>query len=214
MLLKTSNQVFTREQILDRVWGFDKEVNENNIEIYVHNLRKKLKETDVKIDTIRGVGYTLANVRMFKASNVKLHYLIYVDPHCISLHLYFSRILCSMELGLSGEVYLQKIAEEIENREQNGADIKEESSASTAVHEKLGYDYIIWDSEHNVADMKVENNSLIMHGYEMDLDAGNNGEFRIFDVDTDQYRVYNIYNKQGKDYTVWGFFRSLTPNNR
>ena len=40
MLLKRPNQVFTREQILDRVWGFDKEVNENNIEIYVHNLRK------------------------------------------------------------------------------------------------------------------------------------------------------------------------------
>ncbi|MEG2651552.1 MAG: sensor histidine kinase, partial [Eubacterium sp.] len=82
--------------------------------------------------------------------------------------------LVQWSLGLSGEVYLQKIAEEIENREQNGA-IKEESSASTAVHEKLGYDYIIWDSEHNVSDMKVENNSLIMHGYEMDLDAGNNG---------------------------------------
>ena len=31
MLLKRPNQVFTREQILDRVWGFDKEVNENNI---------------------------------------------------------------------------------------------------------------------------------------------------------------------------------------
>ena len=59
MLLKRPNQVFTREQILDRVWGFDKEVNENNIEIYVHNLRKKLKESNVKIDTIRGVGYTL-----------------------------------------------------------------------------------------------------------------------------------------------------------
>jgi len=59
MLLKRPNQVFTREQILDRVWGFDKEVNENNIEIYVHNLRKKLAETNVKIDTIRGVGYTL-----------------------------------------------------------------------------------------------------------------------------------------------------------
>ncbi|SDX45461.1 sensor histidine kinase [Eubacterium barkeri] len=113
--------------------------------------------------------------------------------------------LVQWSLGLSGEVYIQKIAEEIENREQNGA-IKEESSASTAVHEKLGYDYIIWDSEHNVSDMKVENNSLIMHGYEMDLDAGNNGEFRIFDVDTDQYRVYSsIYNKEGKDYTVQVF---------
>ena len=44
MLIKRPNQVFTREQILDRVWGFDKEVNENNIEIYVHNLRKKLAD--------------------------------------------------------------------------------------------------------------------------------------------------------------------------
>ena len=59
MLLKRPNQVFTREQIFDRVWGFDKEVNENNIEIYVHNLRKKIIDTQVKIDTIRGVGYTL-----------------------------------------------------------------------------------------------------------------------------------------------------------
>ena len=60
VLIKRPNQVFTREQILDRVWGFDKEVNENNIEIYVHNLRKKLADTDVKIDTIRGVGYTMS----------------------------------------------------------------------------------------------------------------------------------------------------------
>ena len=59
MLIKRPNQVFTREQILDRVWGFDKEVNENNIEIYVHNLRKKLADTNVKSDTIRGVGYTM-----------------------------------------------------------------------------------------------------------------------------------------------------------
>ncbi len=59
MLLKRPNQVFAREQILDRVWGFENEVNENNIEIYVHNLRKKLKGSNVKIDTIRGIGYTL-----------------------------------------------------------------------------------------------------------------------------------------------------------
>lgn len=60
MLIKRPNQVFTREQILDRVWGFEKEVNENNIEIYVHNLRKKIKDSHVKIDTIRGVGYTMS----------------------------------------------------------------------------------------------------------------------------------------------------------
>lgn len=59
MLIKRPEQVFTREQILDRVWGFDSEVNENNIEIYVHNLRKKLKNTNIRIDTVRSVGYTL-----------------------------------------------------------------------------------------------------------------------------------------------------------
>ena len=59
MLIKRPEQVFTREQILDRVWGLDSEVNENNIEIYIHNLRKKLKHTNISIDTVRGVGYTL-----------------------------------------------------------------------------------------------------------------------------------------------------------
>lgn len=59
MLIKRPEQVFTREQILDRVWGFDSEVNENNIEIYVHNLRKKLKNTNLRIETVRSVGYTL-----------------------------------------------------------------------------------------------------------------------------------------------------------
>lgn len=59
MFIKRPEQVFTREQILDRVWGFDSEVNENNIEIYVHNLRKKLKNTNLKIETVRSVGYTL-----------------------------------------------------------------------------------------------------------------------------------------------------------
>lgn len=59
MLMKRPEQVFTREQILDRVWGFDSDVNENNIEIYVHNLRKKLKDTNISIDTVRSVGYRL-----------------------------------------------------------------------------------------------------------------------------------------------------------
>lgn len=59
MFMKRPEQVFTREQILDRVWGFDSEVNENNIEIYVHNLRKKLRGTNLKIDTYRSVGYSL-----------------------------------------------------------------------------------------------------------------------------------------------------------
>ncbi|MBF7096605.1 response regulator transcription factor [Alkalibacter mobilis] len=59
MLIKRPEQVFSREQILDRVWGFDADVNENNIEIYIHNLRKKLKGTRIKIETLRSIGYKL-----------------------------------------------------------------------------------------------------------------------------------------------------------
>lgn len=59
MFIKRPEQVFTREHILERVWGLDTDINENNIEIYVHNLRKKLKDTGLKIDTYRSVGYSL-----------------------------------------------------------------------------------------------------------------------------------------------------------
>lgn len=59
MLIKRPDQVFSREQILDRVWGFDADVNENNIEIYIHNLRKKLKDAPIKIETLRSIGYRL-----------------------------------------------------------------------------------------------------------------------------------------------------------
>ena len=59
MLVKRPGQIFTRDQILDRVWGLDSDVNENNIEIYIHTLRKKLKNTNIRIETVRGVGYTL-----------------------------------------------------------------------------------------------------------------------------------------------------------
>ncbi len=59
MLIKRPGQVFTREQIIDRLWGLETDVSENNIEIYIHHLRKKLKSTRVEIKTVRGIGYSL-----------------------------------------------------------------------------------------------------------------------------------------------------------
>lgn len=59
MLISRPKQVFTRDQIVDRLWGLDSDILENNIEIYIHHLRKRLEETETKIDTIRGVGYIL-----------------------------------------------------------------------------------------------------------------------------------------------------------
>lgn len=59
LFMRHPGQVITKEQILDRVWGLDSEVEANNVEIYVHYLRKKLNSPKVKIETVRGIGYCL-----------------------------------------------------------------------------------------------------------------------------------------------------------
>lgn len=59
MLIKKPRQVFTREQIIDRIWGLETDILESNIEIYVHHLRRRLENTKAKIETVRGVGYML-----------------------------------------------------------------------------------------------------------------------------------------------------------
>ena len=60
-LLTHPRQVFTRDQILERVWGYDFMGESNIIEVYIRYLRLKLEERGEKrlIHTMRGVGYTL-----------------------------------------------------------------------------------------------------------------------------------------------------------
>jgi DNA-binding response OmpR family regulator len=52
-------QVLTRQVILDRVWGYDFFGDENNVEVYVGYLRRKLGDARHLIETVRGVGYCL-----------------------------------------------------------------------------------------------------------------------------------------------------------
>ncbi len=61
LLLRNAGQVLTKEQILERVWGFDSEVEMNAIEIYIYYVRKKLNalNSSLSISTIRGIGYCL-----------------------------------------------------------------------------------------------------------------------------------------------------------
>ncbi|MEM1310214.1 MAG: winged helix-turn-helix domain-containing protein, partial [Cyanobacteria bacterium P01_H01_bin.153] len=51
------NQVMSREQLLDRVWGYDYAPGSNVVDVYVGYLRKKLG--DGAIETVRGMGYRL-----------------------------------------------------------------------------------------------------------------------------------------------------------
>jgi len=60
-LLRHPRQVFTRDQILENVWGYDFMGDSNIIEVYVRYLRLKLEEHHEHrlIHTVRGVGYAL-----------------------------------------------------------------------------------------------------------------------------------------------------------
>lgn len=50
-------QVLSRQQLLDRVWGYDYDPGSNIVDVYVGYLRKKLGNS--LIETVRGVGYRL-----------------------------------------------------------------------------------------------------------------------------------------------------------
>jgi len=55
--------VFSREQLLERVWGIDRNVTARSIDVYIRRLRKKIEdgaEDAHLIHTIRGVGYRFA----------------------------------------------------------------------------------------------------------------------------------------------------------
>ena len=56
-LMRHPNQVMSREQLLDKVWGYDYEPGSNIVDVYVGYLRKKLGTR--LIETVRGMGYRL-----------------------------------------------------------------------------------------------------------------------------------------------------------
>ena len=58
-LINSKNTIVTKDQIFDKIWGFDSETTTNVIEVYASGLRKELKKIgyDVYLKTIRGVGY-------------------------------------------------------------------------------------------------------------------------------------------------------------
>jgi two-component system, OmpR family, response regulator len=59
LLLLRSGRVISKEQFVEHLCGFDDDVTENAIEVYVHRLRRKLEPAGVTIRTIRGLGYLL-----------------------------------------------------------------------------------------------------------------------------------------------------------
>ena len=59
--LSRPNFVVTKDELIIKLWGYDSDVEYNNIEVYISFLRKKLAflSSKVVISTVRGVGYKL-----------------------------------------------------------------------------------------------------------------------------------------------------------
>jgi DNA-binding response OmpR family regulator len=51
--------VLMREQLLDLAWGYDYYGQTRTVDVHVAHLRRKLAESEVKIETVTGVGYKL-----------------------------------------------------------------------------------------------------------------------------------------------------------
>ena len=62
-LLNSKGSIITKDQIFDKIWGFDSETTTNVIEVYASGIRKELKKYgyDKYLKTIRGVGYIWNN---------------------------------------------------------------------------------------------------------------------------------------------------------
>ena len=58
-LIQHSGEPLSKREILERVFGDEDEVNPEAIEVLIHRLRRRLDGSEVRIQTLRGLGYVL-----------------------------------------------------------------------------------------------------------------------------------------------------------
>ena len=57
-LVTNRGRVFTRESLLDKVWGFDYFGGDRTVDVHVRRLRSKIEDAEHSfIETVRGIGY-------------------------------------------------------------------------------------------------------------------------------------------------------------
>ncbi len=56
-LMRSPGEVFSREELLQRVWGWDFDGGSRTVDVHVQQLRAKLGKHSDLIETVRGVGY-------------------------------------------------------------------------------------------------------------------------------------------------------------
>jgi len=59
MLLENLDVVLTRDQLLNRIWGYSFDGESRTVDVHIRTLRQKLAEAGELIETVRGVGYKI-----------------------------------------------------------------------------------------------------------------------------------------------------------
>ncbi|MDP3031937.1 MAG: response regulator transcription factor [Rhodocyclaceae bacterium] len=59
ILMLKAGRLVSKDQLVDQLCSWGEEVSTNAIEVYIHRLRKKLELSPVRINTMRGLGYSL-----------------------------------------------------------------------------------------------------------------------------------------------------------
>lgn len=59
ILVTHADKVVAKERLMNQLFNFDESVSVNALELHISRLRRKLEHADVKIATVRGVGYTM-----------------------------------------------------------------------------------------------------------------------------------------------------------
>ena len=65
LLMRHKSRVLTRQQIVEAVWGFDSNIEENTLDAFIRLLRNKIELPDAPrlIHTVRGIGYSLREAK-------------------------------------------------------------------------------------------------------------------------------------------------------
>lgn len=59
-LMSTPNTIFTRQELIEEIWGLENESDYRTIDVHIKRIREKLRDTnEFEIETIRGIGYKL-----------------------------------------------------------------------------------------------------------------------------------------------------------
>ena len=56
-LLSNPNQIYTREQLMNEIWGYDSESFDRTVDTHIKRIRERIQSDDFKIVTVRGLCY-------------------------------------------------------------------------------------------------------------------------------------------------------------